>query len=278
MPINTITTDKLARLIGTPKCPVLLDVRPDEDFAADPTLIPGALRRASSGRPDWSPEIARPGSVVICRHGSQLSHGIAAWLRGLGIAAEVLEGGADAWREAGLPRLCADRLPPRDEQGRTAWVTRERPKVDRIACPWLIRRFVDPLARFMFVAPAAVLAVAEGFRAAPFDVTGAFFGHRDDKCTFDVMLEEFGLTTGPLLRLASIVRGADTARYDLAPESAGLLAVSLGLSRMYADDLAQLEAGMGIYDALYRWCRDASDETHHHSLPRVEARRTARAE
>jgi hypothetical protein len=106
--------------------------------------------------------------------------------------------------------------------------------------------------------------VADRFEATPFDIEGqgVFWSHRGEKCTFDVMVEEFGLTTEPLLRLAVIVRGADTARPELAPEAPGLLAASLGLSRMYADDLAQLDAGMGLYDAFYRWCRDATDETH----------------
>jgi hypothetical protein len=141
-------------------------------------------------------------------------------------------------------------------------VTRERTKIDRIACPWLIRRFVDPAALFMFVAPADVTAVVEQFGAAPFDIEGVFWSHRGDDCTFDVLIEELGLASPSLLRLAAIVRGADTARLDLAPEAPGLLAASLGLSRMYADDLEQLEAGLTLYDAFYRWCRDAINETH----------------
>jgi hypothetical protein len=141
-------------------------------------------------------------------------------------------------------------------------VTRLRPKIDRLACPWLIRRFIDPTAQFLFVAASQVEAVADRFGATPFDIEGVHFSHRGDGCTFDAMLEEFALQTDPLLRLATIIRGADTDQLDLAPQSAGLLAASLGLSRMYRDDLAQLEAGMGLYDAFYRWCRDAVDETH----------------
>ena len=141
-------------------------------------------------------------------------------------------------------------------------MTRARPKIDRIACPWLIRRFVDPAAVFLFVAPSEVVAVADRFDATPFDVEGVFWSHRGDLCTFDAMVAEFGLATEPLLRLAAIVRGADTARLDLAPQAAGLLAVSLGLSRMHSDDLEQLDAGMAIYDAFYLWCRDAVDESH----------------
>jgi hypothetical protein len=141
-------------------------------------------------------------------------------------------------------------------------VTRARPKVDRIACPWLIRRFIDPHAVFLFVAPSEVQLVADRFNATPFDIDDVFWSHRGETCTFDTMIEEFGLKSAPLLKLARIVRGADTARLDLEPQAAGLLAASLGYSRMYKDDLAQLDAVMQMYDAFYRWCRDASEETH----------------
>ena len=136
------------------------------------------------------------------------------------------------------------------------------PKSFAFACPWLIRRFIDPNAVFLFVAPSEVAAVARRFNATPFDVAEAFWGDRGEKCTFDVMVEELGLDSDALARLSLIVRGADTGRPDLTPQSAGLLAASLGYSRMYRDDLAQLEAAMGLYDALYRWSRDASNETH----------------
>ncbi len=141
-------------------------------------------------------------------------------------------------------------------------MTRARPKIDRIACPWLIRRFVDPSAVFLFVSASEVTAVADRFNATPFDVDDVFWSHRGGQCTFDTMIEELGLQTAPLLQLATIVRGADTARLDLAPQAAGLLAASLGYSRMYKEDLAQLDAAMALYDAFYRWCRDATDEGH----------------
>ncbi len=277
MSSNTvISQDKLARLIGRPDCPVLIDVQVDEDFAADPRLVPGAVRRPFRTVSEWAPAFAGRSAVVICQRGLKLSQGVAAWLRHAGIPAESLEGGALAWAAAGLPMVPEARLPARDPQGRTVWVTRSRPKVDRIACPWLIRRFVDPNAVFLFVAPSEVMGVADRFGAAPFDIEGegVFWSHRGERCTFDVMVEELGLASGPLLRLASIVRGADTARLDLAPEAPGLLAASLGLSRMYADDLAQLEAGMDLYDAFYRWCRDATDETHNWPTNKPQGRRT----
>lgn len=141
-------------------------------------------------------------------------------------------------------------------------LSRTRPKVDRIACPWLIRRFIDASAVFLFVSASEVPAVAERFGATAFDIDGVFWSHRGERCTFDVMIEEFGLASDPLSRLATIVRAADTARLDLVPQAAGLLAASLGLSRMFRDDIEQLEAGMLIYDAFYRWCRDATEETH----------------
>jgi rhodanese-related sulfurtransferase len=262
--INLISPEKLARLIGRPDCPALIDVQTDEDFAADPRLIPGAVRRPFSSVSAWAPEFAGRSAVVICQTGAKLSEGVAAWLRHSGVPADSLEGGALGWAKAGLPMVPEARLPPRDARGRTVWVTRSRPKIDRIACPWLIRRFVDPNAVFLFVTPSEVTGVAERFGATPFDIEGEgiFWSHRGELCTFDVMVEEFGLTTEPLRRLATIIRGADTARLDLAPEAPGLLAASLGLSRMYSDDLVQLEAGMALYDAFYRWCRDATGETH----------------
>jgi rhodanese-related sulfurtransferase len=260
--INCIAAEKLLRLIGTPKCPALVDVRLDEDFAAGPRLIPGSVRRSHENVSEWATDLRGRSAVVICQNGLALSHGVAALLRDSGANAESLEDGFLAWERNGLPLVSASKLPPRGRHGRALWVTRERPKIDRIACPWLIRRFVDPSALFMFVAPSEVAGVAERFGATPFDIEGVFWSHRGEACTFDVMIEELGLATPALLRLAAIVRGADTARLDLAPEAPGLLAASLGLSRMYADDLEQLEAGLGLYDAFYRWCRDATRETH----------------
>ncbi|MCT7374040.1 sulfurtransferase/chromate resistance protein [Chelativorans salis] len=269
---TTISIDKLSRLIGTPNCPALIDVRNEEDFSGDPRLIPGSVRRPHEEARDWGPAVEGRSAVVICHSGKKLSEGAAAWLRHQGIAAESLEGGFEAWLDAGLPAVPAERLPGEFAGGGTVWVTRARPKIDRIACPWLIRRFVDPQAVFLFVAPQEVIAVGERFDAVPFDVEDVFWSHRGELCTFDVMVEEFGLTTEPLLRLAAIIRGADTARLDLAPEAPGLLAASLGLSRMFADDLQQLEAGMVLYDAFYRWCRDATDETH--NWPSAKPRQT----
>lgn len=261
--INSISPDKLARLLGVPHCPALVDVRMEEDYRADPRLLPSALRRRAESVADWASEFVGRPAIVIDKAGRQGSEGVAAWLRNAGASsADVLTGGHEAWAKANGPLIKVEKLPRRDALGRTIWVTRSRPKVDRIACPWLIRRFVDPTAAFLFVASSEVMAVAERFGGAAFDMEGAFWSHRGERCTFDTMLDEWGLSIEPLRKLAVIVRGADTARLALASEAAGLLAASLGLSRMYANDLEQLEAGMALYDAFYRWCRDASDEPH----------------
>lgn len=259
---NEISVSTLARLVGTPECPVLLDVRIDEDFDDDPQLIPGAYRHSFLDVASLADELRGKTVIVYCQKGLKISQGAAALLRNNGVKAEVLEGGQFGWKDAGYPMVLAKKLPPLDPAGRTVWVTRHRPKIDRIACPWLIRRFIDPKAQILFVAAAQVMNVAERFNATPFDIEDVFWSHRGYNCTFDTLIEEFGIRTDALTRLAQVVRGADTNKHDLAPEAAGLLAVSLGLSRMFRDDLAQLEAGMTIYDAFYRWARDATEEGH----------------
>jgi len=263
MPSTTeITVSQLSRLIGLPQAPIIIDVRAQDELAADPRLIPGAQHRDPEALMSSAARFERQSVIVVCQEGLQLSQGVSAWMRHHGIAAQTLEGGFAAWRAEGQLLIPAERVPARDSQGRTVWVTRARPKIVRIACPWLIRRFIDPKAAFLFVAPSEVMPVAKRFQATPFDVRGAFWDDRGDGCTFDVMIEEFALGSDALARLAVIVRGADTGRLDLTPQSSGLLAASLGYSRMYRDDLAQLEAAMPLYDAFYRWCRDAVNETH----------------
>ncbi|WP_300030501.1 sulfurtransferase/chromate resistance protein [uncultured Roseobacter sp.] len=257
---NTISAHALMRLIGTPRSPRVIDVTLDEDFADNPFLIPTAQRFPHDDLQQLAPALSGQSVVTVCQKGLKLSQGAAALLRTLGIPAETLEGGNLGWQELGLPRVPATSLPA---PGRgTLWVTRHRPRIDRIACPWLIRRFVDPQARFLFVSPSEVQGVADRFGATAFDVPGAPWTHIGSACTFDSMVAGFGLSTEPLERLAQIVRGADTDRPDLAPECAGLLALSVGLSRTFSRDLEQLEAGLPLYDALYRWARDGQNEVH----------------
>jgi hypothetical protein len=142
------------------------------------------------------------------------------------------------------------------------WVTRERPKIDRIACPWLIARFIDESPEFLYVPAGDVLTIAAERNAVPYDIPGVEMSHVGDRCSFDAFLAKYALTGSALQQLATIVRGADTSRLDLAPQSAGLYAISLGLSRCFADDHAMLAHGLVIYDALYAWCREGRDETH----------------
>ncbi len=259
--LNEITPAQLMRLIGTPTAPVIVDVCIDPDFAEDPRLIPTSFRAPHTDMPALVERLNERPVVVACQKGKKLSQGVAAYLRCEGINAEYLQGGVYGWRDANLPLIPASALPA-PVNGSTLWVTKHRPKIDRIACPWLIRRFVDPSARILFVAPSEVADVAEKLGATPFDVEGVFWSHRGENCTFDTLLAELKLETDALMRLATVVRAADTNRHDLAPEAAGLLAISVGLSRQYKDDLQQLEAGMVLYDALYRWARDGADETH----------------
>lgn len=263
MPSPTeISVAQLSRIIGLPGASVLVDVRPCDDGALDQHVLPTARQMISQTVPVWAHSFSGRRVIIYCRDGGDVSQGTAAWLRQAGIDAQTLEGGFAAWRRADQPVLCTDQLPARDQAGRTTWVTRARPKIIRIACPWLIRRFIDPTAVFLYVAPSEVAAVARRFAATPFDSGDGIWNDRGNACTFDVMLEEFNLKTEPLSRLAAIIRGADTGLPDLTPQSGGLLAISLGYSRMFKDDVAQLDAAMPVYDALYRWCRDGTEETH----------------
>ncbi len=259
---NEIIPTQLNRLIGTPDAPVIIDVRIDVDFEDDPYLIPGSIRLPHTDLDTIADRAGAGPVVVVCQQGHKLSQGVCAWLRAHGICAEYLGGGMFGWRDtSGCLRIPASALKSLAD-GPSLWVTRHRPKIDRIACPWLIRRFVDRKARFLFVAPAEVQGVAEKFSAIPFDIEDTFWSHRGDCCSFDTMVEEFVLTSPALNRVADVVRGADTNRHDLHPVAAGLLAISVGLSRQYSDDQAQLEAGMHLYDALYRWARDGYEEGH----------------
>lgn len=142
------------------------------------------------------------------------------------------------------------------------WITRERPKIDRIACPWLIARFIDKTPEFIFAPATDVKRLAHELDAIPFDIEGVELSHDGPRCSFDALLAKYGLTDPALGEVAVIVRGADTARLDLAPQSAGLLAISLGLSHNFADDHEQLRHGMVLYDALYAWCKYVHAETH----------------
>jgi rhodanese-related sulfurtransferase len=230
----------------------LIDVRRAERFLESPYLVRGALRRDPQELDRWKNSLPRGSEVVVyCVHGHEVSQNAA---KALG--ARYVEGGIEAWRESG------GELDSKPRGAPTRWVTRERPKIDRIACPWLIRRFVDPQAQFLYVPPKAVLDVAKEKEAVPYDVAEVHFSHQGAACSFDAFLRHFRLADAALAQLAVIVRGADTNRLELAPQSAGLAAISLGLSRVYPDDMEMLAHGMVMYDALYAWCKEGRDELH----------------
>lgn len=142
------------------------------------------------------------------------------------------------------------------------WITREHPKIDRIACPWLLKNFVDPAAEFIYVPKEAVFEQAVALDAIPYDIPGAEYSHEDEFCTFDFIVKKHELTEPALLQLATIVRGADTHRFDLAPQAAGLWAISAGLSYNHPDDHEMLALGMKVYDALYSWAKYVAAEQH----------------
>jgi hypothetical protein len=188
--------------------------------------------------------------VAYCNHGLEVSQRVAASLRAAGIEVSYLEGGVSAWNEKRLPTR------KRLEAGERNWVTREHPKIDRIACPWLISRFINPNAKFMYVPADRVSAEAGRLGANPCDIKGVEFGHVGDGCSFDAIVRAFDIKDAALDNLATIVRGSDTSRRDLAPQCEGLYAISFGLSANFPDDHEMLQHSLVIYDALYTWCRN----------------------
>lgn len=258
-----ISAQELVALTGAGRFPHVVDVRRESVFRDSGKRIAGAVWRDHLKTAEWLPDFADGRRVVVyCIHGHNVSELAAARLAAEGADVAMLEGGMEAYEVAGGVMVTRDGPGVDVAAGPSVWVTRERPKIDRIACPWLVRRFIDPLAIFHFVAEEWVKDVAEEIGGIPYDIKDVHYSHRRAECTFDTLISEFGLTDPSLLHLARIVRGADTASLELEPQAAGLLAISLGLSAIEADDLVQLEKGMLIYDALYGWCRHATQETH----------------
>jgi rhodanese-related sulfurtransferase len=251
----SISCPELYARLGTASAPVLLDVRRGDAFGQDDRLIAGAIYRAPEDIEGWSGGMpaGRP-VVVYCVRGHEVSQAVAASLRRAGLEAAYLDGGIAEWKAAGLPTRRKFGIIDH-------WVTREHPKIDRIACPWLISRFINPFAEFIYVPADEVTAVVEETGATAYDTMGAAFGHVGDQCSFDAIIRIFEIKDPALDHLATIVRGADTSRPDLTPQCEGLLAISHGLSRNYPDDHAMLKHGMVIYDALYTWCRNQPTRT-----------------
>jgi rhodanese-related sulfurtransferase len=245
----SVSAPALYGQLGTAQSPLLLDVRPTPTFDSHGIMIVGAVRRAPETLALWASALPTERAIVVyCGDGLEISERVVVALRRQGRNASLLEGGLGAWIGAGLPLRF--RRP-----ATAAWVTREHPKIDRIACPWLIRRFIDPAAQFLYVPSPEVLDTAARTGAIAYDIVGTEFGHVGDQCSFDAFLRIYGIRDPILDRLATIVRGADTGRPELTPQSPGLLAISHGLSANFSDDHVMLDHGMVVYDALFAWCR-----------------------
>jgi rhodanese-related sulfurtransferase len=245
----SISPDDLYARLGLESAPTIIDIRPDALDCESGRMIVSAICCALGEIEHWSHMTQNRPVVVYCRDEHDISQSVARALRAANVETFYLEGGIDRWIEKGLPTR---------RVGTTAggrWVTRERPKVDRIACPWLIRRFIDPRSEFLYVPAEKVLEIAKATGATPYDIRGVEFGHHGDRCSFDAIVSGYDIKDPALDHLALIVRGADTSRPDLAPQCLGLLAISHGLSSRFADDHEQLKHGMIIYDAFYQWCR-----------------------
>ena len=263
-----ITPDDLQQRMRAFPPPAVIDVRRSPAFAEDPQVIAGALRRTPETIAEWSRELEpwRP-VIVYCVHGHNVSQDAAVFLRTAGFDAHHLEGGLAGWRETGGATL------PFAQPSR--WVTRARPKIDRIACPWLVRRFIDPAAEFFYVPNREVRTFAAANNATAYDIPDVAYTHVGAQCSFDAFIRIHALTHPALDTLAAIVRAADTSNLPLAAQAPGLLSVSIGLSAMFADDHAMLKWGMLVYDSLYAWCREAQSETHVWYPEKLRAREPA---
>jgi rhodanese-related sulfurtransferase len=260
---NSISPGELRRLIGRPNCPPVIDVRRRAVFDSAETMIPGARWCEYSDVSRWVTHLPALADVIVyCVHGHNVSQAAIADLRRLGFRARALAGGIEAYAEQDAMLLNKAAMPLGGWETPSCWITRERPKIDRIACPWLVRRFIDPTAEFYYVAADQVEAAGQDLKATPYDIPGVAFSHEGNLCSFDAFIGRFGIKDPALDRLAVIVRGADTGHPELAPQCAGLLAASLGLSAVYTDDHEMLRHGLTLYDALYAWCREASAEIH----------------
>lgn len=261
----SLSAPALHAVLGSPHAPLLIDVRKAPAFEELPRMLPGALRGAPDRLEDWAARLPKGRPILVyCVHGHEVSQGAASTLAALGFEAGYLEGGIAHWIESKFATILQRpewNAPGLDGQ-RSRWITRERPKIDRLACPWLIRRFIDPQADFFYVPAAAVRVQADALQAQAYDIPDTRFSHRGALCSFDAFLAEFDLHDPVLDAMAQIVRAADTGALDSQPQAAGLLAISLGLGVNIRNDRALLEAAMPLYDALYAWCKNARGQTH----------------
>jgi len=257
---SVISAQALYAQLALPDSPAIIDVREEAERSRESRFIPGSFRAARDEVARCARTLARGRPVVICSSDGRNDEGTVAALVALGHPAFVLEGGLESWLGAGFATVRS--RPELHAPGGSRWITRERPKIDRLACPWLVRRFIDPDAAFFYTPPHQVRAEAQALRAEPYDIVDVTFSHRGSRCSFDAFLDEFELHDPVIDRLADIVRAADTGELAQSREAPGLLAISLGLSANVADDIVLLEQAMPVYDALYAWCKKARAETH----------------
>jgi rhodanese-related sulfurtransferase len=302
---KSISPASLAPAIGSRAAPLLIDVRKAEAFAESDYFLPGSIRWDYNAGAPMPAELSNATrAVAYCVKGAEVGINGAALLAKANLESAYLEGGLRDWQAAGL--VAVKKRPDLGVDGEcvSRWVTRARPKIDRIACPWLIRRFIDPRAEFFYVPTNEVFEFAKANNAVAYDIPGAPLEHYGAACSFDSFLYAFELVPNPrsettasaanpaiatfgriaanvvgdklaakptaLDIVANIVRGADTDALRLAPEAAGLLAISLGYSRMISDDHAMLEAMMPVYDALYEWAISVENKSveHHNWTPK----------
>jgi rhodanese-related sulfurtransferase len=251
--MDGVSPQQLYARLGSASAPPLVDVRREDAFNADDAMIIGAVRRVPESTARWLQALPKGREIIVyCGDGQEVSQNIARTLQNCEITTAFLEGGIADWKAQGLPTR------RKRDGSENKWVTREHPKIDRIACPWLISRFVNPEADFIYVPPNDVAKVAAEVGGTPYDIKGVEFGHVGERCSFDAIVRAYDIHDAALDRLAIIVRGADTSRSDLSPQCEGLLAISHGLSANFPDDHEMLKHGMVIYDALYTWCRRQS--------------------
>ena len=252
---NSISIEELSREIGTRNAPVVIDVCIDEDYELDPRLIPTAIRRSHKDIRSWAENFHAQELVVICQKGLKLSMGAAAFLRSESINARYLIGGNHAWRDAGLPLIPAKQF-SLDHTQPSLWVTRSDGDTDAMTCAWLIRRFVDRKAKFLFVETEQVEAVAEKYDAIPFAIPDVFWSAEGGNSAFDKMLGEFDLETKPLQQLAKLAEMPDQEGCSDLMQINGLCVALAGSRQVFDEEIARLDASLLIFDSFYMWLRN----------------------
>jgi len=256
-----ISIDDLKTRMGTADCPLIFDVRRLPLFEAADVILPTAHWRDHIAADVWARRLPAGQEIVVyCVHGHNVSQCAGAGLRSHGVRARVLEGGIEGWKEAGGPVIRKDALLHRDEDLPSTWVTRVGPDANALACAWLVRRFIDPQAHFLFVAPKQVAAIAEEIGGMVLDGMEADQNKEGRPCAFETLVRQFGIDDAAIVELAKIMGRPDPTDPDRAPESAGVSAIVAGVSALSgADDHAAVARGLQILDALLAWQRRADD-------------------